>query len=210
MVAKHTKPTHKIPDKMQQQREAAEAAARAKALKAFTPAEEDEPAAVPVREHVEPSLEQRLADIDRRARERAADEKKQLAMHYVTEARHKFRRAVANTTDENVRLAFEEMNKMERLAGDAATANGSSTASNGDGEPTARRERRSPEALKADAEKLVDYLRGNPNSKASSVLHATGVVVKPPLNVRTYIEKYLPNVKVRTEGQRVSTTYSIG
>ena len=49
----------------------------------------------------------------------------------------------------------------------------------------------------------------NPGSKGSAAVDATGVIVKQPLNVRTFIEKYLPGTKVKTEGQKAGTLYSI-
>jgi hypothetical protein len=202
----------KVPEKARQQREATEEAARANFERLLTPLETPV-AAVPaaVQPAAEPTLEQRLAAIDRRARERADEEKRALATHYVTEARNAFRRAVSRTTDEAVKTAFEELQRLERLAGDAAVAGTSESASgpvaSGD-RPT--RERRSADSLKVDAQKLADWLRQHPGSKGSAATDATGVIVKQPLNVRTFIEKYLPGAKVRTEGQKAGTLYSMG
>ncbi len=204
----------KVPDKVRNQREAAEEIARAQAERLLTPVESTAPAGggnggggpAP-----EPSLEQRLADIDRRAKLRATEEKAALASHYLAEARNGFRRAVSRTTDEAVKSAYEEMQRLEKMAGDtaAAPADGGGAGGGGSGERTTR-ERRSPDSLKVDAQKLADWLRGHPGSKGSAATEATGVAVKPPLNVRTFIEKYLPGAKVKTEGQKAGTLYSIG
>ena len=73
-----------------------------------------------------------------------------------------------------------------------------------------KRVRRSAEDLQADAVKLVEFLRANPGSKGGAAQEATGVTVKPPLNVRTFVEKYGPKgVKVKVEGQKAGTTYSV-
>ena len=204
------KASHKVPDKVRQQRESSEELARAQAERMLAPVESaaraEEPAARAAA--AEPSLEQRLADIDRRAKDRATEEKRALAAHYLTESRNAFRRAVSRTTDDGVKTAYEEMQRLERLAGDASPASSGRSDAAADGErPT--RERRSPDALKVDAQKLAEWLRGHPNSKGSAATDATGVVVKPPLNVRTFIEKYAPGIKVKTEGQKAGTLYSV-
>jgi hypothetical protein len=203
----------KAPDKVRQQKETTEEIARANAERLLTPVTPQPAPSVPAAPAApEPSLEQRLADIDRRAKERASEEKRALAAHYLTEARNAFRRAVSRTTDDAVKTAFEEMQRLERLAGDAATTpsdNGAAAGGKG-GAERATRERRSPDSLRTDAQKLADWLRGHPGSKGSAAVEATGVVVKQPLNVRTFIEKYLPSVKVKTEGQKAGTLYSIG
>ncbi len=209
------KPHSKVADKSRSQKDsAAEEIARAQAERMLTPMEPQPPTGgPPAAAAAEPSLEQRLADIDRRARERATEEKRQLAAHYLQEARNAFRRAVSRTTDEAVKTAFEEMQRLERLAGDAGTGSaegpsgGRSAAAAGE-KPT--RERRSPDSLRTDAQKLADWLRGHPGSKGSAAVEATGVTVKQPLNVRTFVEKYLPGVKVKTDGQKAGTLYSIG
>ena len=224
-MTRHTsngKPPHrgadKVPDKVRQQREGAEEMARAAAERLLTPAEPTPPdeSSAPPQQAAEPSLEQRLADIERRAKQRVMEEKAALAAHYLTEARNAFRRAVSRTSDETVKTAYEDMLRLEKMAesvgggggGSSSSASARSDAGTGDGErPT--RERRSGEALRADAMKMVAYLKGNPNSKGSAVTKATGVVVKPPLNVRTFIEKYAPGNKVTTEGQKAGTLYSI-
>ena len=223
-MTRHTgngKATNRTPDKSADKprhvREASEEQARLAAERLLSPAEprpddEEDEGVSPARTSMpEPSLEQRLADIDRRAKERATQEKRDLAAHYLTEARIAFRRAVSKTTDEAVKATYEEVQRLERLAGDnpagAPAARSDASASDGD-RPT--RERRSPDSLKADAQKLFDWLKGHPNSKGSAATEATGVVVKPPLNVRTFIEKYLPGSKVKTEGQKAGTLYSIG
>ncbi len=202
----------KVPDKARLQREANEEIARANAERLLTPVESPTPLggnpAPP--QPSEPSLEQRLADIDRRAKERAHEEKRALATHYVVEARNAFRRAVSRTSDEAVKSAYEEMLRLERLAGDAATPAEAGPSSRSTEGERATRERRSPDSLRVDAQKLADWLKGHPGSKGSAAVEATGVVVKQPLNVRTFIEKYLPGAKVRTEGQKAGTLYSIG
>ena len=214
-MTRHTtngKSTTKVPDRIGQQREAAEEIARANAERLLTPVETPVPASGngASAASAAPSLEQRLADIDRRAKERAHEEKRALAGHYLTESRNAFRRAVSRTTDEAVKSAFEEMQRLERLAGDTAVApaEGGSAARATPGE-RATRERRSADSLRDDAQKLADWLRQHPGSKGSAAVEATGVVVKQPLNVRTFVEKYLPGAKVRTEGQKAGTLYSI-
>ena len=103
------------------------------------------------------------------------------------------------------------MQRLERLAGDASAPAGGGRSDGGGegGGERATRERRSPDSLKADAQKLAEWLKGHPNSKGSAATEATGVVVKPPLNVRTFIEKYAPGTKVKTEGQKAGTLYSV-
>ena len=206
----------KASEKAIHQREADQQLARAQAERLLTPVEPQPPAhvvsAAPAA--AEPSLEQRLADIDRRARQRATEEKAALASHYLAEARNAFRRAVSRTTDEAVKTAYEEMQRLERMAGDAGTAPAADgpagRASSAAGGEKTTRERRSPESLRVDAQKLADWLGHHPGSKGSAAIEATGVVVKQPLNVRTFIEKYLPGSKVKTEGQKAGTSYSMG
>lgn len=210
-MAKHHdngKGTHKVPEKVQRQNEEAERIAKERAERLLSPAErraDDNTPEATRQPQAEPSLEQRLADIDRRARERAVEEKRQLAAHYLDEARRAFRRAVGNTSDEAVKSAYEDMQRLEKMAGDSS-GNGQAAPAAVEG---AKRERRSPDSLKADAEKLAGWLRANPGSKGSAATEATGVVVKQPLNVRTFLEKYLPGVKVKTSGEKAGTTYSV-
>ena len=198
--------THKPADKSQHQREA-EALARSAAERIFADPEPVEEK--PVAQVGEPTLEQRMADIDRRSRERAVEEKRALAQHYVNEARSKFRRAVSNTTDDAVKQAYEELQRLERMTGETAPTGQRIQSSGADDAAPARRERRSPEALRSDAEKLVEYLRQNGPSRSGDVMRATGVTIKLPLNLRTFVEKYLPGAKVKVEGQRALTVYSV-
>jgi hypothetical protein len=211
-VVKHNVPVKgmRVSDRAREQAEADEAAARVRAERALSGIDPTPQQARPA-EKTEPSLEQRLADIDRRARDRASEEKRSLATHYVTEARGKFRRAVSNTTDDAVRSAWEELQRLERLtAGAVGTESNGSEVHHVREEKTGRRERRSGEALRADAEKLVEYLKANPGSKSAAAMGGTGVSVRPPLNLRSFIQKYMPEAKVRTDGVKASTTYSIG
>ena len=215
----------KVPAKIQQQRDSAEQIeieqrAREAAEKLLTPAEratanEPEAARQPL---PEPTLEQRLADIDRRAKQRVIEEKAALAGHYLLEARAKFKKAISATTDDDLKKAFEDVQRLERLAGDDSPRtsleghldDGKRFGMGKNGETPTARVRRSPDDLKADAAKLVDWLKAHPNSKGSAVTEATGVTIKPPLNLKTFVEKYGDGVKVTTEGQKAGTTYSIG
>jgi hypothetical protein len=146
-----------------------------------------------------------LADIDRRAKENAVREKSALAAHYLMEARNAFKRAVSRTTDEAVKTAYENVQRLEKMV----DGGGAPAAPAGDAGTRPTRERRSPDSLRSDAQKLADWLREHPSSKGSAAADATGVIVKPPLNVRTFIEKYLPGTRVKTEGQKAGTLYSI-
>jgi hypothetical protein len=149
-----------------------------------------------------PTLEEKIAEIDRRLRQQAIDEKRKIAASHLAEARQRVKMLLAKTTDHELRAALEDVRKLERMAG-----------SDGLGEPTSRggrRVRRSAEELQADAVKLVDYLRANPGSKASAVFEATGVTVRPPLNIRTFVAKHGPKgAKVKNQGERAGMTYSV-
>ena len=92
--------------------------ARERAERLLTPAaraEQNEPLRPPARP-VEPSLEERLAAIERRAREHAAEEKLALATKYLAEARRRFERAVTDTSDQTLRSAYFDLQRAERLA----------------------------------------------------------------------------------------------
>ena len=207
MIKHNGKGGSKVPDKVRQQQESAEALAKSRAEKLFSAPEPAEQPASPAKV-AEPTLEQRLADIDRRSRERAAEEKRGLAMHYLDDAKRAFKKALSNTTDENLKKAYEEMTRLEKLT-EGSTAPSGSRISEGLERATGLRVRRSADDLKGEAEKLVEFLKANPGSKGSAVTEATGVTVKQPLNVRTFIEKYMPGTKVKTEGQKAGTVYSI-
>lgn len=152
----------------------------------------------PEPESAAPTIEEKLADIDRRLKQQAVEEKRKVATAHLSEARSRVKTLLSKTTDQELRSAMEEVRKLERLAGDSPA----------DDEGT-KRVRRSSEDLKADAQKLVEFLKANPGSKGSDAMSSTGVEVKPPLNVRTFIEKYMPGVKVKTDGQKAGTTYSV-
>ena len=184
MSKKHTG----VPDKVRKQREEA---ARIEAEKALTEKEtQQQPAG-------EPSLKQRLADIDRRAKERAEQEKSQLAAHYYGEAKRAFIRAVSLTQDEAVKSSYETMLELEKLVGNASTSAGSSPASTG-------RTKRNAEQLKADAEKLVEFLKKNPGSNASQLKEVADFGISPS----EFIEKYSSH-KIKKEGSRANMTYSL-
>ena len=147
-----------------------------------------------------PTLEDKLAEIDRRLKQQTLDEKRKVAVAHLAEARNRVKTLLAKTTDHELKSAMDEVKKLERMAGDPPTQD--------DG--IGKRVRRSADDLQADAIKLVEFLRGNPGSRGTAVQEATGVVVKAPLNVRTFVEKYGPKgVKVKVEGQKAGTTYSI-
>jgi hypothetical protein len=178
------------PSKVQLQRESAAAMAKSR----------EGPATPNV---VEPTWEERVADINRRAREQAEREIAQLVQGQMGDAERAFAKAISNTTDDAVRDAYEKLQRMRKMLGKGST--------NGEASGGTTRVRRSAEDLASDAAKLADYLRANPNSKGSVAIEATGAVVKPPLNVKTFIEKYfVGKIKVKTEGQKAGTTYSIG
>jgi hypothetical protein len=63
----------------------------------------------------EPTLEERLAAIDRRAREHADAEKRAIATFYLEQARTKFADAVSRTVDAVLRAAYDELRRVERL-----------------------------------------------------------------------------------------------
>ncbi len=158
---------------------------------AVKPQLEPEPAA--------PKIEEKLAAIDRRLKQQAIEEKRKVAVSHLSAARARVKALLSKTTDQDLRAALEEVRKLERLAGDAPA-----------GDDGAKRVRRSAEELHADAAKLVEFLKDNPGSKSATIQEATGVTVKPPLNVRTFIEKYGPKgTKVKVDGQKAGTTYSV-
>ena len=154
----------------------------------------------PTPEPAKPSLADEIAKIEARLKQQAVDEKRQLALGYLKDARARMKGLLAKTTDQALKVAVEEVRQLEKMVGDDAAA------ADSDGK---RRVRRSADDLKADAEKLVAYLRANPASKGSAVQEATAVEVKPPLNIRTFVEKHLPSVKIRVEGQKAGTLYSV-
>lgn len=68
------------------------------------------------------------------------------------------------------------------------------------------RTRRSPEELQADAKKIIDFLKKNPNSKASAIKESTGV--NWGLNLPEFV-KNNSDEKVKTEGKKAGMTYSV-
>lgn len=145
----------------------------------------------------EATLEESLAAIDRRAKERAAEEKAALAKHYLVDAQAKFKRLLSNTKDEDLKAAYEELLKIEKMAGAGHILAESSAPSGG-------KKKRSKEELKADAEKIVHFLRSNPNSKASDVK----AVADFGISLKEFVEKYT-DTKIAKEGSLSNMTYSI-
>ena len=91
--------------------------ARERAERLLTPAaraEQNEPSR-PTARASEPSLEDRLAAIERRAREHAAEEKRAITVQYLDQARRRFERAVSDTSDQTLRSAYFELQRAERL-----------------------------------------------------------------------------------------------
>lgn len=72
--------------------------------------------------------------------------------------------------------------------------------------PGAKGTRRGAEELKADAEKVVAYLKKNPKSKASAIREATGV--NWGLNLKEFVKKNAGE-SVKSEGAKASMTYSL-
>ena len=92
--------------------------ARERAERLLTPAaraEQNEPSR-PTARASEPSLEDRLAAIERRAREHAAEEKRAITIQYLDEAHRRFERAVSETSDQTLRSAYLDLQRAERLA----------------------------------------------------------------------------------------------
>jgi poly-D-alanine transfer protein DltD len=74
------------------------------------------------------------------------------------------------------------------------------------GKASGKRTRRSEEDRQADAAKIVAYLEKNAGAKAGDIAAATGVNFKPSLS------KFLADNgghKVKTEGNKASTTYTL-
>ena len=145
---------------------------------------------------VERTLEQRLEDIDRRAKQRAAEEKAQLAKHYLIEAQATFKRLLSLTKDEELKAAYEAVLKFEKLVGGGSPEVGGAVSSG--------KKKRTQEELKADAAKAVAFLKDHPNSKASEVKS----VVDFGLSLKEFIHKY-SDAKVITEGSLSSMSYSV-
>ena len=210
MATKGNGTASKVPSKVLRQREEAEAIAKAKAERLLTPAERsvDNSPPTPTERPPEPSLAERLKRIDERALETVKAEKAGLIRHYLDESRRAFAKAIGATTDAELRKAYDDVQRLEKLA----TTDGPRTALEGklfdNGGETPTRVRRSGDELKGDAEKLASWLRDNPNSKGSAATEATGVTIKPPLNLKTFLEKH-GGVKVKTEGAKASTVYSL-
>ena len=201
-MTKHStngKTQSKVPDKGRQQQDTAQELARAQAERMLTPVEPQAPAAASNGTHAaEPSLEQRLADIDRRAKERASEEKAAVGQPLPPGGPQRLPPG---------RQPDDRRGGQVGVRGDAAAGeNGrlipppprptacAARPAAGD-RPT--RERRSPDSLRSDAQKIADWLRGHPGSKGSAAVEATGVVVKQPLNVRTFRRE----VPARHQGQ---------
>ncbi len=176
------------PTKVQKQKE--EAAALA-ASKLMTP-KESTPGATP-----EPTLQERLEAIDRRAKERAAEEKQQLAHKYLVDARAEFQRAVSKSDDEEVKTAYETWQQMEKLAGGSHGAGATS-------EKGSKGTKRSKDQLKVDADALVAYLEKHPNSKAADLK----AIADFGLSLSKFVEKYAGR-KVHKEGSLSNMTYSL-
>ena len=91
--------------------------ARERAERLLTPAaraEQHTPERPPARAP-EPTLEERLAAIDRRWVAYATEEKRAIVADLLDIARKKFHAAVAQTTDEGVRQATDLLRQAERL-----------------------------------------------------------------------------------------------
>ena len=69
-----------------------------------------------------------------------------------------------------------------------------------------RRGKRTNDQLKADAAKIVEFLRKNPGSKAGAISEATGVDYGQSLS--DFVEKYA-DVKLGKEGEKAGTVYSL-
>lgn len=141
-----------------------EEAARLEAERALTPRatlvqREPEPATT------EPTLEQRLADIDRRARQRAEDEKRSLAGQYLSERRRELRRLMEATADDALRSVWNEVQRLERLVDGGS---GPAVASNGGSSPAPVARRSSGEGTNRDY--IVDIVREAGKIRPSEIL----------------------------------------
>ncbi len=198
-MAKHTTSnSHHEKDTLRQHKEDS---ARKEAERLLSVREPEKPAEKPT---PEPTLEQRLADIDRRGRERAEQEKRQLAEEYLGQAQRRFKRAVSNTSDEEVKKAYEEMQRLEALAGGGSSSREPAEQSS---TPTGRI-RRSAETLQGEATKIVDFLKKHPHSKAGAISEGTGVDFGQSLSA--FMGKYAAGVKLKSTGSKSTTTYSLG
>ncbi len=184
--------------------------ARASAERLLTPVESEQNKGATPPQAEEPSLEQRLADIDRRGRQRVDDEKRQLAADYLSQAQRRFKRAISNTTDEEVKKAYEEVQRLDSLAGGGGGSGGggypSSSASSESKSPTGRI-RRSAETLQGEAHKILTFLKAHPRSKAGEIARGTDVDFGQSLSA--FMSKYATGTKLKSEGSKSTTVYSI-
>ena len=181
--------------------------ARASAERLLTPVESEQPKAASPAAPEEPSLEQRLADIDRRGRQRVEDEKRQLAADYLSHAHRRFKRAVSNTTDEEVKKAYEEVQRLEALAGGGSGGGHSSSPEATESRTGTGRIRRSAETLQGEAHKILTFLKAHPRSKAGEIARGTDVDFGQSLSA--FMTKYASGTKLKSEGSKSTTVYSI-
>lgn len=173
------------------------------------------------KQRVEATYEVMLAEIDRRADEARAA----LASQYVGHARHDFERLIRITRDLPLRHAWEEWHRLKALANDPHDILGAISPEAGrdsDEEALGRmllpagsggppRIRRTPDQLKADALKVVEFVRGYSRNHPAGVSAIQIREQFPSINFTTapvlWVKKYCGK-KLKTTGAKGSTRYS--
>lgn len=112
----------------------------------------------------------------------------------------KERDALAQRIAEDTRLLAEVDARIAKFTGETTpTRLPPRTSGNG-----GKRERKTDDQLKGDAQAVYDFVKANPGSSSGAITEATGV--DPSIGIRGLLEKYMPG-KVKTEGQKRGTTY---
>jgi len=182
MAKKHS-PTS-TPSKVLQQKESA---AKIAAEKALTEKEAEMPAPS------EPTLKERMEAIDRRARERAEQEKAALAGQYYSEKRAAFAKLIEK--DEEIANAYAELRMLERMATAAGTTNGSNATADASGE---RKQRMDSNKLKEVGEAIVAAL-GKGELSGSEIAEKIGEDAEI---VKAAIARLKREEKIKSNGMR--------
>jgi len=180
---------HKLPDKVQQQKEEA---ARMEAERLLSQREIERPAP---EDDTEPTLFERLEDIDRRQREIAAQKKRDLAGAYLSTARAQFKKLIANTEDEPLRKAWDELQELERLVSNVGGAVNGHAIHAPVAESSVSRVRRSKEELEKLATDIIAFI------------HAAGAKGVGGRDINEKFGKMTPSITVFLNSQGMQPRY---
>lgn len=148
---------------------------------------------------------QEWAEVQSRAQQTLAAQRKELAQKYARRAEQTVADMIKGGNNNALKEAWKEYKRVQReLEGDTnGHTTTRATASGGE------RKRRDESDLKDNAEKIAKLIRDNPDISGvnlSAKLMAANVA-KPP-NVKAFVEKWTDH-KVETKGERRNMTYKL-